>query len=1062
MPGRSVNSRDGDESMSRPLLDVGDDGVDSTLLEATDRETGLSTREAEKRLKIYGYNELAEKERNPLLEFLSNFWGPMPIMIWLAVIIEGIQKDWADFFVLLALQLVNGLVSWHEHSKAADAIAALKSSLSPQAMVKRDGEWKKVNARILVPGDLVSLALGSSVPADTQVIGPKMIYADQAALTGESLPVKIKVGEIAKMGSNITTGEAEGLVAATGGRTFFGRTATLINDVEEGGHFQLVLYRITAFLMVVSIILTGIIMGYMIMNADPNEKDPFLNALSICVVLLVASIPIAMQVVCTSTMAIGSRRLAEKKAIVTRLASIEELAGMDMLCSDKTGTLTLGVMVMKDTIVIHNDATEESVLSMAALAAKWKEPARDAIDKLVLGEVVKLDMLNSLNLNTQLDYVPFDPKTKRTESTIRDKDGNEFKVTKGAPQVVLGLCRDCDDAKRKSIKATIADLANRGIRSLGIARTNKNAGFEFLGILTFSDPPRHDTKETIERAQALGIEVKMITGDQVAIAKETCYELGMGTNIQGTDVIPLSNAGANNPVSVRFEELIVSADGFAEVYPEHKYLIVKSLRKQGFRCGMTGDGVNDAPALKRADIGIAVQGATDAARASADIVLTEPGLSVIIEAIILSRKIFHRMKNYVTYRIACTIQLLLFFFIAILSFHPDDFQDMDLNRHHQHHGHHKNYFDFNSQTMVNPFVGQQNFTATTSAPVSTTTGSGPNFALPSYFKLPVIALVLITILNDGTIITIAYDNVVPGSEPEKWHLRRVYLESALLGGVACVSSLVLLWIAMNSNGKMDAFRDWFHLEPLNYNQVKCLMYLKISLSDFLTVFAARTQGWFFSRRPGYALLTAFIIATATSSVLSITWPGNTGDEKDIMEAITPQHMGIVWLYCIVWFFIQDICKMILHQFDRPLLADSKMDAVTQQRSQFRSARRKLDEEKVARRGQIASPPTSPLFGPRGAKRGSFLGVSDGGVDEWNNMESVLQRIMDMEAELVVLRNAVMRMTGFNVQGPNPVDLARRLDGDDNNSGSRRKGSRSLSEENANAVLGSGKGKGFLQ
>ena len=1060
MPRKSVNGG-ADDSMSRPLLDVGEDSVDSTLLEATDRESGLSTREAEKRLKTYGYNELAEKERNPLLEFLSNFWGPMPIMIWIAVIIEGIQKDWADFFVLLALQLVNGLVSWHEHSKAADAIAALKSSLSPQAMVKRDGEWRKVNARILVPGDLVSLALGSSVPADTQVIGPKLVYADQAALTGESLPVKIKVGEIAKMGSNITTGEAEGIVAATGGRTFFGRTATLINDVEEGGHFQLVLYRITAFLMVVSIILTGIIMGYMIMNADKNEKDPFLNALSICVVLLVASIPIAMQVVCTSTMAIGSRRLAEKKAIVTRLASIEELAGMDMLCSDKTGTLTLGVMVMKDTIVINKDATKEDVLAMAALAAKWKEPARDAIDKLVLGEVVKLDMLNKLNLNSQVDYVPFDPKTKRTESTIRDKDGKEFKVTKGAPQVVLGLCRDCDDAKRKSIKATIADLANRGIRSLGIARTRDGVGFEFLGILTFSDPPRHDTKDTIERAQELGIEVKMITGDQVAIAKETCYELGMGTNIQGTDVIPLSNAGANNPVSVRFEELIVSADGFAEVYPEHKYLIVKSLRNMGFRCGMTGDGVNDAPALKRADIGIAVQGATDAARAAADIVLTEPGLSVIIDAIVLSRKIFHRMKNYVTYRIACTIQLLLFFFIAILSFHPDDFPHMDLSSHHRHH-HPKNYYDFSSQTMVNPFIAQQqNYTATTPAPVVTTTPSS-DFTLPSYFKLPVIALVLITILNDGTIITIAYDNVVPGSEPEKWHLRRVYLESALLGGVACVSSLVLLWIAMNSNGDMDAFRDWFHLEPLNYNQVKCLMYLKISLSDFLTVFAARTQGWFFSRRPGYALLSAFIVATATSSVLSITWPGNTGDEKDIMEAISYKHMGIVWLYCIIWFFIQDICKMILHQFDRPLVTDTNSDLVTQQRSQFRNARRKLDEEKVARRGTIASPPTSPMFGPKDGRRGSILGNSGYG-DNLNSMETVLQRIMDMEAELVVLRNAVMRMTGLNVQGPNPLDLARRLDTSDNNNNSNgRKNSRSLSEENARNNMDGNGGKGFLQ
>jgi hypothetical protein len=267
---------------------------------------------------------------------------------------------------------------------------------------------------------------------------------------------------------------------------------------------------------------------------------------------------------------------------------------------------------------------------------------------------------------------------------------------------------------------------------------------------------------------------------------------------------------------------------------------------------------------------------------------------------------------------------------------------------------------------------------------------------------------------------------------------------------------------MNSNGDMDAFRDWFHLEPLNYNQVKCLMYLKISLSDFLTVFAARTQGWFFSRRPGYALLSAFIVATATSSVLSITWPGNTGDEKDIMEAISYKHMGIVWLYCIIWFFIQDICKMILHQFDRPLVTDTNSDLVTQQRSQFRNARRKLDEEKVARRGTIASPPTSPMFGPKDGRRGSILGNSGYG-DNLNSMETVLQRIMDMEAELVVLRNAVMRMTGLNVQGPNPLDLARRLDASDNNNNSNgRKNSRSLSEEIARNDMGGNGGKGFLQ
>lgn len=986
--------------MSQPLLQAGesvnftkvpqdDDGYGN--LPPTDVEVGLTEEEVVYRQDRFGFNMLEEKVRNKLLEFLENFWGPMPCMIWVAIIVEGIEQDWPDFIVLFALQLINGLVSWHEHSKAADAIDALKSSLAPMAMVKREGEWKKVEAKELVPGDVVSLALGGAIPADTKVIGPKDIYCDQAALTGESLPAKIKVGDIAKMGSNVTSGEAEGLVVATGGRTFFGKTASLINQVEEGGHFQLVLYRITAFLMVISIILTGIIMGYMVLN-DTDTTDPFtriLDALSICVVLLVASIPIAMQVVCTSTMAIGSRRLAEKKAIVTRLAAIEELAGMDMLCSDKTGTLTLGKMIMKDIIVLSDDLDEDGLLGAAAMAAKWREPARDAIDSLVLGSIAH--MLETLNENRQLDYVPFDPKTKRTESTIQPKEGASYRVTKGAPQVVLGLCPDCPEEKKRSITARIVDLANRGIRSLGVARTKEGAGFEFLGILTFLDPPRHDTKDTIDRAQDLGIEVKMITGDQIAIAKETCYQLGMGTNIQGTDVIPAdANASAS---SLRFEELIVSADGFAEVYPEHKYLIVKSLRSLGFRCGMTGDGVNDAPALKRADIGIAVQGSTDAARAAADIVLTEPGLSVIIDAIVLSRKIFHRMKNYVTYRIACTIQLLLFFFIAILSFSAVD-------------------------SKMNVMEPHEHAAGVTPPP------------LPAYFKLPVIALVLITILNDGTIITIAYDNVVPGNRPEKWHLKRVYMEAALLGIVACVSSLLLLWVALQSNGELDYLSQWFGLPTLTYNQVKCLMYLKISLSDFLTVFAARTQGWFWSRRPGYALLTAFFVATTTSSIFAITWPishfvpaadpksDRNGNEKDIMEAITFGHLVFVWGYCIVWFFIQDACKMLLRKFIIPLQLDEDEieggELMAQQRGKFRDARRMLAEEKKGAGGALFSPPTSPIFG---AKGGRIFG------DSTETMASVLKKINDMEGELEALKKTVIKMSGFAL---NNEEVSKRL------------------------------------
>lgn len=382
-------------------------------------EHGLSHGDAARLLAQYGYNELASKEPTPIWDFLMNFWGPMPIMIWIAIIVEVIPKppeggdptasnepSWADFGVLLTLQIVNGLVGWYEHSKSQDAIAALKGSLSPKANVKRDGEWMSIPGRELVPGDRVALSIGGAVPADCRVLGPKVIYCDQAALTGESLPVKIEIGDSAKMGSTVTTGECDAVVIGTGDQTFFGKTAKLIAGVEEIGHFEKILYKITAFLLLVSLVLTGIIMGVLLYN-----ETPFLETIAICVVLLVASIPIAMNVVCTSTMAIGSRKLAMGGAIVTRLGSIEELAGMDMLCSDKTGTLTLGKMKMKDILVYEDGLTSREILKFSALAAKWYEPAKDAIDKLVLGDVENTDgLMAELDTYTQLDYTPFDPR----------------------------------------------------------------------------------------------------------------------------------------------------------------------------------------------------------------------------------------------------------------------------------------------------------------------------------------------------------------------------------------------------------------------------------------------------------------------------------------------------------------------------------------------------------------------------------------------------------------------------------------------------------------------------
>jgi H+-transporting ATPase len=566
----------------------------------------------------------------------------MPIMIWLAIAIEVAIANWTDATILLFIQFANTTLGWYETVQASDAVAALKASLKPLATCKRNGVWSNMDAGALVPGDLVLLGAGAAVPADC-IVNEGRIEVDQAALTGESLPVTMRKGDTPKMGSTVTRGEVEATVEFTGKDTFFGKTATLLGQAGDSlGNLQRILLTIMFVLVALSMTLCSIALVYLVMRGEE-----FKHALSFTVVLLVASIPIAIEIVTTTTLALGSRQLSKYGAIVSRLQAIEEMAGMNMLCSDKTGTLTLNKMMIQDYCPIFCDLAKsmEEVVRYAALAAKWKEPPKDALDTMVLGAVD----LPSLDVYTLLDHTPFDPTIKRTEGFIRGPDGVEFKVTKGAPQVIAKLCDD--ELTSDRIEAEVHVLGTRGIRSLAVARTDPSdpSKWVMLGILTFLDPPRPDTKDTIEKALENGVDVKMITGDQVLIAKEMSRILGLGLNISSAEGLPTMDADGKIPKDLgkNYGKMILEADGFAQVYPEHKYLIVEALRQQGFAVGMTGDGVNDAPALKRADVGIAVAGATDAARAAADIVLTDPGLSVVIHAIIVARCIFKRVQNFI-------------------------------------------------------------------------------------------------------------------------------------------------------------------------------------------------------------------------------------------------------------------------------------------------------------------------------------------------------------------------------------------------------------------------------
>ncbi|RYG70090.1 plasma-membrane proton-efflux P-type ATPase [archaeon] len=802
----------------------------------------------------------------------------MPIMIWIASITEAGIQNWPDMAILLTIQFVNASLGYYEITKAGDAVAALKASLKPLATVKRDGKWKNIDAAEVVPGDMVLLASGSAVPADC-LVNEGTIEVDQSALTGESLPVTMYKGSSCKMGSNVVRGEVEGTVEFTGSNTFFGKTASLLQGDEELGNLQKVLLNIVIVLVILSFFFSGIVFGYLLGSGEGIEET-----ISFTVVLIVASIPVAIEIVCTTTLALGSKELSKQGAIVTRLAAIEDMAGMTMLCSDKTGTLTMNkMMIQTETPVYAQNENQYSILRYAAMAAKWHEPARDALDTMVLSQAD----LKSLDAVEQLDYMPFDPIVKRTEGTVRDKKtGKTYKTTKGAPHVILKLTHD-EKIKHK-VEHDVHTFGGRGIRALAVAKTDENGVWHMLGLLTFLDPPRHDTKETIHRAISYGVEVKMITGDHLLIAMETARMLDLGDRVEGRHgVVPLIRGPEGLPMldpdtkkapeklAETYGDYIRSGHGFAQVYPEHKFLIVQCLREMGFKTGMTGDGVNDAPALKRADVGIAVAGATDAARAASDIVLTQEGLSTIVEGIIISRCIFQRMKNFITYRIAATLQLLIFFFIAVLSMKPSNFQPDDW-------------------ATREGFGGEE---------------------WPSYFKLPVLMLMLITLLNDGTLISIGYDNVNPSRYPNVWNLPVLFLVSSVLAAVALFSSLILLFLCLNSWHEGSLMYSW-GIGKLSYGQITTIMYLKVSISDFLTLFSARTHdGFFWSSTPSPILLIAALFSLTLSTILACAWPDSNVDDQDVigLGRRDPKAMALyVWLYCIFWWFVQDAAKVILY------------------------------------------------------------------------------------------------------------------------------------------------------
>jgi len=682
---------------------------------------GLSSNEAAERLKQYGLNALQAKKTSILLRLLSYFWGPIPWMIEIAAILSAAVHHWADFGIILTLLIFNAGVGFWQEFTAGNAVEALKKQLALTARVLRDGVWQKIDAWQLVPGDIIRVRLGDVIPADVILVEGDYLSVDQSALTGESLPVNKGAGDEAFSGTIAKQGEMLAEVKTTGARTRFGKTASLVDQAKTVSHFQKAVLTIGDYLIYVSLILVVMLVLFQL-----HRNAPWLELMQFALILTVASIPVAMPAVLSMTMAVGAMALSKHKAIVTRLESIEEMASMDVLCSDKTGTLTQNRLTLGQTELFHV-ADEQIVLLAAAMASKAED--NDAIDEAILEGLEKQGSSVSYK---QLRYIPFDPVHKRTEAHIKDSHGNLFFVTKGAPQVIMQLSDLAIDEAQRA-ERIIDEFAQQGYRALGVAlRAEGDKHWQFLGIISLFDPPREDSAETIASAKAYGVNMKMVTGDNKAIAKQVSEKLGLGTHILSAGELSLGQA---NDRDITAAEQVEQTDGYAEVFPEHKFNIVKLLQGRNHITGMTGDGVNDAPALKQADVGIAVSGATDAARAAADLVLTAPGLTVIINAIEEARRIFERMHAYAVYRICETIRIMFFVVLTMVLF--------------------------------------------------------------DFYPITAIMIILLAFFNDVPIMAIAYDNTQLEKNPVRWDMKQVITVATAMGVVGVIGSFGMLIIAMD-------------------------------------------------------------------------------------------------------------------------------------------------------------------------------------------------------------------------------------------------------------------------
>ncbi|MBI1194870.1 MAG: HAD-IC family P-type ATPase [Gammaproteobacteria bacterium] len=846
----------------------GKNRVDETLVALeVDGGTGLTSDEAGRRLSQYGPNEIVEHEEPLWKRLFRRFWGPIPWMIEIAALLSAVVQKWEDFFIILTMLLVNAGLDFFQEHRALNALKALKQGLAKEATVKRNGAFKRVPVRELVPGDIVRLRIGDVVPADAQLLDGDYLLVDQAALTGESLPVSRKINEVVYANTIIKQGEVLAVIVNTGMNTNFSTVVALVAKAQstERSHFQKMVIKIGNFLILVTL---GLVV--LIIMVALFRHEPFLEISRFALVLTVAAIPVALPAVLSVTMAVGAVNLARRKAIVSRLTAIEELAGVDIFCSDKTGTLTKNEMHVADPVTLDGFDVRDLFLT-AVLASKLEN--NDPIELPLFHHVDEAMSDLDRSAYKQLSFTPFDPVRKRTEAEV-EKDGTRFLAVKGAPQILIEMA-ELDENEAYDVNTTVELLASKGYRTLAVGRKDGDRPLKLLGLIPLYDPPRDDSKAVIDEMKSYGVQVKMVTGDNLAIAKE----IGglMGLELKTIRSAQLSGAAANELLALMevlatavyrrlkgdvtlkaargfagevmdevkglydtrvlerqfihthesaIVEMIEEVDIFAEVVPEDKYRIVDTLQKGDHIVAMTGDGVNDAPALKKADCGFAVSNATDAARAAADIILTAPGLSVINEAMRQARITFARMKSYATFRIAETVRIILFMTLSIVIF--------------------------------------------------------------DFYPITPLMIILLALLNDIPILAIAYDNTRVHKQPVRWNMQELLTVSTALGVSGVISSFLLFFLLQEYGMPEDTIRS--------------ILFLKLIVAGHSTLYITRSEGWFWQKPWPSSILFWATFGTEIVATLIAVY-------GIFITAIGWETALWVWAYAMMWFFIDDGVKI---------------------------------------------------------------------------------------------------------------------------------------------------------